>query len=161
MALGLARVPDVAQTKKQTLFCPGILGASKTIMACIVVDDLISRFHANEKIGIAYINCDFRRKQEQNVDQLFTSLLRQLCQGGSNMSLRLKTLYEKLKGRGTRLSSDEILSALTSVLEFCWRIYIVVDALDELQAQDSSITKLLSHVATLQVQNTINPFGTS
>ena len=52
-------------TDKQTLFCPGIPGAGKTIITAVVVNDLATRFADDLDIGIAYIYCDFRRRDEQ------------------------------------------------------------------------------------------------
>src|ERR1700734_1478385 len=41
------------RTSKQTLFCQGILGAGKTILTAIVIDDLTTRFQNDPSIGIA------------------------------------------------------------------------------------------------------------
>ncbi|RYP64225.1 hypothetical protein DL770_009235 [Monosporascus sp. CRB-9-2] len=58
---------------KQTLFCPGIPGAGKTILTSIVVDDLSTRFQSDRKTGFAYIYCIFQRQAEQTVDNLLAS----------------------------------------------------------------------------------------
>lgn len=73
-------------TSMQTLFCPGIPGAGKTILSLIVVDDLESRFTKGPKTGIAYIYCTFKGQDEQKIDELLASVLKQLaasqsCQG--------------------------------------------------------------------------------
>ncbi|RYP20071.1 hypothetical protein DL765_002997 [Monosporascus sp. GIB2] len=60
------------QTDKQTLFCPGIPGAGKTILTSVVVDELSTRFRNDESIGIAYLYCNFRRQHEQNAVNLLT-----------------------------------------------------------------------------------------
>jgi hypothetical protein len=52
------------EVKGQTLFCPGIPGAGKTILISIIVDDLNTRFYRDETIGLAYIYCNFRRQDE-------------------------------------------------------------------------------------------------
>jgi DNA replication protein DnaC len=49
------------ETDKQTLFCPGIPGAGKTILTSIIVEELTTRFSTDQTIGIAYIYCNFRR----------------------------------------------------------------------------------------------------
>ncbi len=46
-------------TGDQTLFCPGIPGAGKTILTSIVVDYLGSTFHNDPKISIAYVYWQF------------------------------------------------------------------------------------------------------
>src|SRR5437016_1822632 len=57
---------------KQTLFCPGIPGAGKTILTSIVVDELTTRFGNDKSIGVAYIYCNFRRQDEQKIGDLLT-----------------------------------------------------------------------------------------
>lgn len=52
------------ETDKQTLFCPGIPGAGKTILTSIVVDELTIRFSNDPTIGIAYLYCNFRQKDK-------------------------------------------------------------------------------------------------
>jgi hypothetical protein len=49
------------KTKKQTLFCPGILGAGKTIITSIVIDHLWTEFQNDTKIGIAYLYYNYGR----------------------------------------------------------------------------------------------------
>ena len=60
-------------TGKQTLFCPGIPGAGKTILTSIVVDELTTRFGNDRIIGIAYVYCNFRRQHEQKADDLLAN----------------------------------------------------------------------------------------
>ena len=68
------------ETDNQTLFCPGIPGAGKTIITSIVVDKLTTQICADPKIGIAYIYCNYRRQDEQKIDDLLASLLKQLVE---------------------------------------------------------------------------------
>jgi DNA replication protein DnaC len=67
-------------TDTQTLFCPGIPGAGKTILTAIAINDLITRFQNDPGVGIAYLYCNFRRKDEQKAQDLLTSLLKQLSE---------------------------------------------------------------------------------
>lgn len=66
------------ETDKQTLFCPGIPGAGKTILTAIVIDDLTTQFSNDPTIGIAYVYFNFRRQNEQKAEDLLASLLKQL-----------------------------------------------------------------------------------
>lgn len=43
----------------QMLFCPGMPGAGKTIMASIVADHLCNKYQHDSNIGIAYLFCNF------------------------------------------------------------------------------------------------------
>ena len=66
--------------KSCTLFCPGIPGSGKTVMVSIVVDYLFKRFRNDPGIGIAFLYCNFRQRQEQRLIDLFLTLLKQFSQ---------------------------------------------------------------------------------
>jgi len=93
---------------KQTLFCPGIPGAGKTILTAIVVDDLTTRFSSDPTTGVAYIYCNFRRQDEQKAEDLLASLLKQLTQVQSSLPDSVKSLHDSHKDKRTRPSFDEI-----------------------------------------------------
>lgn len=146
---------------KQTLFCPGIPGAGKTILTSIVVDYLSTRFHNDPKISIAYIYCNFQRQNEQKIDDLLASVLKQIAESQPSMSGSVKELYCKHRNKQTRPSLDEILSVFQSVAASCSRIFIVVDALDECQVSEGCRKRFLSELFNLQSKHGINIFATS
>jgi hypothetical protein len=149
------------KTEKQTLFCPGIPGAGKTILTSVVVNDLTTRFSHDTSIGIAYIYCDFGRKGEQSTQQLLESLLKQLVQSQSSLPKSLKEL--RIYNRTTRPSLDKIIKTLHSVISEYLRVFIIVDALDEYEAIDSPRGRLpiLSELFALQERYKTNIFATS
>ncbi|KAH6986800.1 hypothetical protein EDB80DRAFT_183080 [Ilyonectria destructans] len=146
---------------KQTLFCPGIPGAGKTILTSIVVDSLNSKFDNDSEIGIAYIYCNFRRRHEQKIDDLLASMLKQLTQCRSSLPDSVKNLYDRHKTQRTRPSLDEILGLLQSVAAMYSRVFIIVDALDECQASDGCRTRFLLELFKLQTRHGTNIFATS
>lgn len=148
------------EAAKQTLFCPGIPGAGKTILTSIVVDDLHSRFRDDVQAGIAYLYCNFRRQADQKVEDLLSNLIRQLSQDQSSLPECLRILYDKHKGR-TRPSLDELCRALQTVANLFSRIFIVVDGLDECQPSDGSRSKFLTELFALQSKIGTNIFATS
>ncbi|UPL02804.1 hypothetical protein LCI18_013738 [Fusarium solani-melongenae] len=148
-------------TKHQTLFCPGIPGAGKTILTSIVVDFLDSRFDSDSDIGIAYIYCNFRRQHEQKIGDLLASVLKQLTQCRSSLPDSVKNLYDRHKTKRTRPSLNEILGLLQSVAAIYSRVFIIVDALDECSASDGCRTRFLSELFNLQARHRINIFATS
>ena len=150
------------KTDKQTLFCPGIPGAGKTILTSVVVNDLTTRFSHDTTIGIAYIYCEFGRKGEQNTQQLLESLLKQLVQCQSSLPSSLKELRNQHHAT-TRPSLDEIVKTLHSVVSKYLRVFIIVDALDECEAIDSCRARLpiLSELFALQERYKTNIFATS
>jgi hypothetical protein len=149
------------KTSKQTLFCPGIPGAGKTILTSIAVDDLYNRFQNDATIGIAYLYCNFRRQDEQTANDLLASLLKQLAQGQSSLLESVKDLYEQSKAKRTRPSFDEISKILQSVAAVYSRVFIIVDALDECQVSDECRTRFLTELFNLQAKSGSNIFATS
>jgi Cdc6-like AAA superfamily ATPase len=143
---------------QQTLFCPGIPGAGKTIITAIVIDDLHIRLQS-DTIGIAYLYCDFR--QQQGVEDLLSNLLKQLAQKQPSIPDGVQDLYNQYKNQPKRPSLDEVSRALHSVSKLYSKVFIIVDALDECQDTDKCRTTLLSEIFKLQERQRANIFSTS
>jgi hypothetical protein len=148
-------------TDKQTLFCPGIPGAGKTILTSIVVDDLCNRFRNDMTIGIAYIYCNFRQQDEQKAEDLLASLLKEFAQYRPSLPGIVKDLYGRYKDKRTRPSFDDLSRTLQSVASMYSRVFIVVDALDECQVSNDCRSRFLSEVFNLQTKARANVFATS
>jgi Cdc6-like AAA superfamily ATPase len=150
----------------QTLFCPGIPGAGKTIITSIIIDHLWTKFQNDTSIGIAYLYCNFRRQYEQKPADLLASLLKQLVQEQTSIPEGMKSLYKHHKDKRTRPSFDEISKVLHSVVADYSRAYIIIDALDECQVSDGrgpdvDRKKLLSEIFDLQAKTGAGLFATS
>jgi Cdc6-like AAA superfamily ATPase len=149
------------QICKKTLFCPGIPGAGKTILTSIVVEELFTRFENDGNIGIAYLYCNYQRKYEQNLGDLFASLLKQFVQEQPSIPDSVKTLYDRHQDKRTRPSLDEILGVLQSVAATYSKAFIIVDALDECQISDGCRQRFLTGLFNLQAKCGVNLFATS
>jgi Ni2+-binding GTPase involved in maturation of urease and hydrogenase len=90
------------------ILCPGIPGSGKTILTAATINDLTTRFQNHLGVGIAYLYCNFRRKDKQRAQDLLASLLKQLSKEQSSLLDNIKSLYNKHKGKLTRPSLDEI-----------------------------------------------------
>ena len=145
---------------KQTLFCPGIPGAGKTIITSIVVEHLNTKFENDASIGIAYLYCSFQRQQEQNPTDMLASLLKQLIQEQHSVPESVKSLYERHEKR-KRPSLEEISKLLHSVVAGYSRVFILIDALDECQTSNGVRRKFLSEVFNLRAKTGVNLFATS
>ena len=143
------------------LFRPGIPGAGKTILTSIVVDNLVTRFQQNRTIGIAYIYCNFRRKDEQTINDLLKCLLKQLAQNQSSLPVSVQELYDRHNRNQTRPSFEDICRALYSVAAMYSRVFIIIDALDECQVSEGSRAMLLSEIFNLKQKCKVNIFATS
>jgi Cdc6-like AAA superfamily ATPase len=149
-------------TSQQTLFCPGIPGAGKTILTSIVIDRLSARFQDDTDIGIAYVYFNYKQNiDKQNVDNLLSSLLKQLSQERPSLPDSVKALHDQHRNKRTRPSIDELSRALQSVAAMYSRVFIIIDALDECQASDGCRARFLSEIFTLQAKTGANLFATS
>ncbi|KAB5536197.1 hypothetical protein GE09DRAFT_343208 [Coniochaeta sp. 2T2.1] len=149
---------DWLHTPGQTLFCPGIPGAGKTILTSIVVDDLDTRFGSDERFGIAYVYCNFRRKEE-DADYLSLSLLKQLYQQQRHLPDGAYNLYRRLKPKGAQPTFVDIANSLKSVTRLYSRLFILVDALDE--ADSHQRARFVRSLFALQAEGKVNIFATS
>ncbi|PVH69381.1 hypothetical protein DL98DRAFT_439187 [Cadophora sp. DSE1049] len=141
-------------TSKKTLFCPGMPGAGKTIITSIVSDGIQDDSDHN-KIGIAFVYCDFQRKPEN----ILRSLLKQLILEQPSVPRGVKLLYDKYKTRPCSVSISDFSESLLSVVSDFSRLFIVIDALDEYEPQDR--TYVLDKIWDLQAKTRANLFTTS
>lgn len=146
-------------TSKQTLFCPGIPGAGKTMISSIVVDHLCTKSLNDPTVGIAYLYCNYNRHTEQKSTELLMSLLKQYVQELPCVPDRIKYLYRRYQDKRVGLSFDEILEALHSVVCQFARAFIIIDALDECRQEARAI--LLPEIFRLQTESGANIFATS
>ena len=144
----------------RTLFCPGIPGAGKTMIASIVVEHLWAEFRNDLGISIAYPFCNFRRQQEQKHPDLLASLLKRLVRRRPSVPANVRDLYKLHNDQRTRPSFGEISRVLHSVVADYSRAFIV-DALDERQVSNGGCRRLLSEMFDLQARTGACLFATS
>ncbi|UKZ79450.1 hypothetical protein TrVFT333_007205 [Trichoderma virens FT-333] len=149
------------KTGKQTLFCPGIPGAGKTILTSIVVDYLERIFKADPTISIAYIYCNYKRQEEQPIEKLLASLLKQLSRGQQPLPNCVRDMHNQHNDKRTRPSLSEIIAALHLVAEIYSKIFIIVDALDECQNLVGCRQAFIRELFMLQGKCEVNLFITS
>lgn len=135
-----------------TLFCFGIPGAGKTIMAATVIDELQRQVQPEAGAGIAYIYFNFRQAEDQDPSRLLSILLRQLVQQQATVSFDVKAFWERHKSSLTRPSFDELSSVLHSVAASFSQLFLIVDALDECQEANGYRAKFLDSLLELQTK---------
>ena len=100
-------------------------------------------------MAVLYLYLNHKETNLQTIPNLISSLLKQLVQGRDfqNLSNSVKELFEKSKGE-MRPGITDVLNVLRSeTLANFNRVYIVVDALDELSEDDRP--RLLSHLENI------------
>ncbi|KAF4447229.1 hypothetical protein F53441_9216 [Fusarium austroafricanum] len=130
-------------------------------MTSTVIDHLGSTFGHDLDIGIAYIYCNFQRHDQQNLDELFASLLKQLAANMSPLPEFVMNLYASHQNKRSHPIAQEILDALQKTISRYSRVFVVIDALDEYGMTGSSRENFLTQLGQLQEQYEINVFMTS
>ncbi|KFZ16979.1 hypothetical protein V502_04810, partial [Pseudogymnoascus sp. VKM F-4520 (FW-2644)] len=148
------------QETKQNLFCPGIPGAGKTMIATIAVDHIWKAFQG-DNVGVAYVYCDYKRRETQTATDLLAAILKQLVQERPLYGEPVASLYKRHANRRTHPSLDEIRTALNYVLNNYSKSYIIIDALDECTDSDGTRSELLTILKNLQATTDISLMATS
>jgi hypothetical protein len=146
------------QSKDATLFCPGIPGAGKTIMAALVIDHLLRSQHvANEPITFIY--CNYKRQSEQSAKHMLSSVLRQIVDIQPRVPKLVQDFYSSHTTRRTAPLSEEIRQVLEAMSKDLQGLTIIVDALDECETRARQ--GFLSAVETLGQQCKVRLLATS
>lgn len=111
------------------LWCPGIPGAGKTVLASIAVDYLKTTFK-DEDVAVLFVFCNHADQGNQKSIDLVASVLAQLVQA-RGVTDEVRTLYQRHQTRATRPGLREISDLLQSVIQASTKVFIVIDALDE------------------------------
>jgi hypothetical protein len=147
------------QGAHKTLFCPGIPGAGKTMMAAIAIDHL--RTLAQADVGLAYVFCNYNSQVDQNLHNLLSALLKQLVQNRADIAVPVTSLYDHHLNQKSRPSLEEIFTALLTVCSNYARVYVVLDALDECTDQDGTRSQLIEKLRDLQMRTNVRLLLTS
>ncbi|KAK2808526.1 hypothetical protein FQN50_004557 [Emmonsiellopsis sp. PD_5] len=144
--------------QQRTLFCPGVPGAGKTIMASIVVDELYRRFQYDENVGISFLFCNFGLRHLEKPKDMMAGILKQLVRKNDPFPEAVKNLYYTNERKGTRPLYDELCIALDSTVSHYSKTFIVADALDE---AGKAASQVLSTLMELQSRHDIRLLVTS
>ncbi|EON66215.1 hypothetical protein W97_05608 [Coniosporium apollinis CBS 100218] len=112
----------------------GIPGAGKTVLAALVVEQLRRRrveISGNRnKFGVAVVFLRYH-DPEHTLHNILASLIKQLVQERDSVPDQLRELFDNHCGQETTASLEDILDALSALVETYNMVHIVVDGLDE------------------------------
>ena len=123
----------VGGTGSSCLFCSGIPGAGKTVLASLVIDHLESRKAAINPM-VAYIFFDYKDQERQTVKAILRSLLRQVIQAIGEIPQSIQQLYDALPldKKENTMDEDQCTSLLKNLIRDQPRdTFLIFDALDE------------------------------
>jgi hypothetical protein len=151
---------DWLHGKNTTLFCPGIPGAGKTMLAAITIDYL-AKMEASERTGLTYLYCNYKSQRDINASTLLGAILKQLVQSQPTIDEQISSLYEQYTRFGTKPSFQKLSTALKAVLKKFLTVYVVIDALDECPSRDGICNQLLAELRHLQRETDLRLMATS
>ncbi|KAJ7271021.1 ankyrin repeat-containing domain protein [Mycena rebaudengoi] len=113
----------------ETIWCFGIPGAGKTVLASIVVEYLRNKLQS-DTVGVVAAYLNHKESELQSPSNVLAGLWWQLVLDRP-ISASVQKLYQKLQKQRTRPSLDEVCDIFrAAVLEYS-KVFIVIDALDE------------------------------
>src|SRR5437879_4357080 len=103
-----------------------------------LVIDALSKGIDGDGVAIAYVYCDFSTRNVQSVSTLLGSVLRQVVGALAEVPDEVRRAFEHAKRQtdGCRPLLCEILEMFIENVRHLNRVFICIDALDELPAKD-------------------------
>lgn len=119
------------QSTPQVLWCHGDPGSGKTVLASIVVNHLRQKFSVNYGVGVAAIYCEYKRQELMTPRDLLASIWDQLVLD-QPLGEEVEHIYDSHAKSRTMATRDEVYSLVRRQIQTLSSVYIIVDALDEL-----------------------------
>ncbi|KAK8121286.1 hypothetical protein PG999_005406 [Apiospora kogelbergensis] len=120
--------------RTKAIWCHGIPGAGKTVLATALFQDL-RKTYVQQNVAVMIAYCSFDDADTHTSENIFSSLLRQAVETRGHMSDAVRKLYQELT-RGSqryRPSREDLIETLSTELENFNQSFIIVDGLDELR----------------------------
>lgn len=130
------------------------------MLASLVIDHL-QRLPREENVVTAYIFCDYKRQDEQTPINLAATIAKQLLQHQVSIPEDILKTYERHHQQKTRPNIEELLEMTGSSMAHLSRLYLIVDALDELGNAGQVRQSLIGRLRPLQDLHQFNLMTTS
>ncbi|KAL8946283.1 MAG: hypothetical protein Q9222_007299 [Ikaeria aurantiellina] len=126
-----AEFNEWASGKSKTLWCTGIPGAGKSVLAALIQDHLQRKFKTDPQVRVVGIYLDIRKEETYTSENILAGIWSQLVQDQDSLRETAMALYRHHQERRTRPSEREIISIIKEELHMYDQTYIILDALDE------------------------------
>ncbi|KAG8526388.1 uncharacterized protein KY384_000382 [Bacidia gigantensis] len=119
--------------REPVLWCSGMPGVGKTVLAAFVSEDLYNSLDRQSKTVITSIYCDYKQQSEQTPENLFASLVpKYLLDENKILMKALENLYTNCERGLLNLELEDIQRFVRLAYAELDEVYIVIDALDEM-----------------------------
>ncbi|KAH0538033.1 hypothetical protein FGG08_005345 [Glutinoglossum americanum] len=132
------------------LWCKGDPGVGKTVLAYVssLAIDHITK--TRKDAGVVFFYFDFSAEDEQTLEQVISSLLKQLLLQLEELPAPVKQLFDRSVMKGQIPQVSELQELLLSTAKRFDAVYLVIDALDECKAGDCR-SELLSALQQFEI----------
>ncbi|CAD6564823.1 MAG: hypothetical protein ASARMPREDX12_004447 [Alectoria sarmentosa] len=140
---------DDPKSRDNTLWCHGIQGSGKSVLASLVVDHLRDNF-LGQKVVVAHLYFDYRIQDYQSTENMVASLLKQLAIPLRKLPIAMLELHQRLQSQQRRPKQQELEQALLLTCREFDRVFVIIDALDEcdVRGHRRSFLKALDNIRT-------------
>ncbi|KAL2845085.1 nucleoside phosphorylase domain-containing protein [Aspergillus pseudodeflectus] len=116
----------------RTLWCSGMPGAGKSVLLATAIHHAQSLFARQANVAVIFAFCDNRDTASQTGENMLASLWRQLVRRRILSDDECELLEASYVNAGIRPTPSALLGLLSSEMRRFRRVFILVDALDEL-----------------------------
>lgn len=136
-----------------TIFCPGLPGAGKTVMASIVKSHLDERMDSSDPTAVLYFNYK-RHLEDHDHRALLLAILAQFLFRSEKVPDHLQKMFDKKPREPLRM--DDTISILESLVESSQKSFLIMDALDEFYDDDGARSRFLHLIQRLQASGNLS-----
>lgn len=146
-------------TRGRVLFCPGIPGAGKTILASVVIRHLQEHYKTASTVSICYLFCNFRKAL--SLQSMMRVVLRQLCQTQPVIHSAVESAFLLHKMHKIEPKTSDWTQLLQDVAVDLSRVFLVADALDECPNDRGVRSAFVEELLKLKEASNINVLFTT
>ncbi|RSL72193.1 hypothetical protein CEP53_001180 [Fusarium sp. AF-6] len=146
-------------TPGSKIWCSGIPGAGKSVLAAAMIDECLQRNAANSCSAMAYFFCVYRDQKTQDPASILSSLCSQLARQDEKAFLVLEEYYHELTSERqlqSGPSTKKFIKVLRRMCSLINRVYIIVDGLDECGKQVEESVESLAALLPYPDDETLN-----
>ncbi|KAJ4013720.1 hypothetical protein NW766_005959 [Fusarium irregulare] len=149
---------DWYSTPRAKLWCSGIPGGGKSVLAAAIVEECLQRNGKDPDKAVAYFFCTYRQPLSQDPHSILSSLCMQLALQNEEAFEILQEAHRELYDGyfNTQPAPERLAEALQRISSCFTRVYLVVDGLDECGDHAEENTAALAQIAAIQQHDAIN-----
>src|ERR1700761_4851927 len=121
-----------------------ILLVGSLIRRSAAIDYLCDELVTHDNVATVYVYCDYKDIARQPIFRVLLGFLTQLVQRTPTAFIHARALFELHHLRGRSQGIADLVSVLKAAIAELDRLYIVLDALDELSESDGDGRRLLN-----------------